>query len=132
MLLEASCRQPGQSIALPLAADDDGILRTDWAPLLPVLLEQKRAAARRAEDFHATMAQVIHDQAVAVRAAYGVQRVGLSGGVFQNRVLTEQAIVLLQAAGFTVHLPGLLPCNDAGISFGQAAEWAAGYSGGTA
>lgn len=132
MLLEASCRQPGQSIALPLAADDDGILRTDWAPLLPVLLEQKRAAAGRAEDFHATMAQVIHDQAVAVRAAYGVQRVGLSGGVFQNRVLTEQAIVLLQAAGFTVHLPGLLPCNDAGLSFGQAAEWAAGYSGGTA
>lgn len=125
MLLEASCRHPGQSISLPLAPDGNGILRTDWEPLLPLLMDQRRGTADRAQDFHATMARVIHDQAVAVRSTCGVNQVGLTGGVFQNRVLTEQAVDQLQASGFSVRLHELLPCNDAGLSLGQAAEWAA-------
>ena len=56
-------------------------------------------------------------------------RVGLCGGVFQNRVLAEQAIALLEEAGFDVFLPRLLPCNDAALSLGQAAEVAAARTG---
>jgi hydrogenase maturation protein HypF len=52
-------------------------------------------------------------------------RVGLSGGVFQNRVLTEQAQVLLTGAGFQVLIPERLPMNDASISYGQLVEDAA-------
>jgi hydrogenase maturation protein HypF len=37
-------------------------------------------------------------------------------------VLTEQALALLTADGFSVHLPERLPVNDAGISFGQVIE----------
>ena len=40
-------------------------------------------------------------------------------------MLTEQVVALLADAGFDVHLPLALPCNDAGLSYGQAAELAA-------
>jgi hydrogenase maturation protein HypF len=52
--------------------------------------------------------------------------VGLSGGVFQNRILCEQAQTLLCAAGFEVLIPQRLPVNDAAISFGQLIEASAG------
>jgi len=57
-----------------------------------------------------------------VREQTGVGRVGLAGGVFQNRVLTEQAQARLAAAGFEVLLPRTLPVNDAAISYGQLVE----------
>jgi hydrogenase maturation protein HypF len=60
-----------------------------------------------------------------VRNDSGVRRVGLGGGVFQNRVLTERARELLMAEGFEVLLPHRLPVNDAGISYGQLIEAAA-------
>ena len=49
--------------------------------------------------------------------------VSFSGGVFQNRILTEKAITLLSAEDFEVCLPELIPVNDAGISFGQIMEY---------
>jgi hydrogenase maturation protein HypF len=61
--------------------------------------------------------------AVQARDLHGIRRVGLSGGVFQNRLLTEQACRLLQAAGLDVCLPEHIPVNDAGISFGQVIEY---------
>jgi hydrogenase maturation protein HypF len=59
------------------------------------------------------------------RETCGVIRVGLTGGVFQNRVLADEAAELLTAAGFEVHLPRALPCNDAALCFGQIVEFAA-------
>ncbi|NNL64252.1 MAG: carbamoyltransferase HypF, partial [Woeseiaceae bacterium] len=80
---------------------------------------------QRAETFHASMAGAVLVQARAARTRHGVDRVGLCGGVFQNRFLVEQAIAMLEADGFDVHLPALLPANDAALSFGQAAQLAA-------
>ncbi|SPJ16749.1 fragment of carbamoyl phosphate phosphatase and maturation protein for (NiFe) hydrogenases (part 2) [Burkholderiales bacterium] len=61
-------------------------------------------------------------QALAVRERGGFDRVGLTGGVFQNRLLAERAVELLRAAGMRAHLPERLPCNDAALSFGQIIE----------
>jgi hydrogenase maturation protein HypF len=58
-----------------------------------------------------------------LRAQTGIQAVGLTGGVFQNRVLAEAAISRLDAAGFIVRLPQRIPVNDAGLSFGQVIEF---------
>ena len=71
------------------------------------------------------MAKALLDQALQVREEHGVTRVGLCGGVFQNRVLTEHSTALLTEHGFTVDLPERLPVNDAAISFGQVIEYAA-------
>ena len=58
-----------------------------------------------------------------MRAQTDIRSVGLSGGVFQNRLLAEAAIERLESAGFQVHLPQRVPVNDAGLSFGQVIEF---------
>jgi hydrogenase maturation protein HypF len=122
MKLEALCEAVVPPVALPLARDPMGVWRCDWAPLLPQLLDSSRSAARRAACFHSSLAHALCDQARAIRGDSGVIRVGLAGGVFQNRILTEQAQALLHAAGFEVLIPQRLPLNDAAISFGQIVE----------
>jgi hydrogenase maturation protein HypF len=57
--------------------------------------------------------------------ATGVPLAVLSGGVFQNRVLLELTTEALEARGLRVLVPSLLPPNDGGISYGQAAVAAA-------
>lgn len=125
MRLEALCGQavaPASPVAVPLAADAHGILRSDWAPLLPALLDGRASPAERAAQFHASLAHALCEQARAVRRRTGVGRVAFAGGVFQNRILSEQAQTLLSEAGFEVLIPRRLPVNDAAISFGQLVE----------
>jgi hydrogenase maturation protein HypF len=125
MMLEALCRSPADGMELPLLEGDDGVLRTDWQPLLGMLADRSIDPARRAELFHGSVATAIAGQAKAIRAQHDVAQIGLCGGVFQNRVLAEQTIALLEEAGFNIYLPLALPCNDAALSYGQAAEVAA-------
>ncbi|WP_018077121.1 carbamoyltransferase HypF [Thiobacillus denitrificans] len=113
----------GDAVALPLERDPDGIWRSDWAPLLPMLTDITRPPAVRAASFHLSLAQALVEQARQLRAQTGVESVGLAGGVFQNRLLAEAAIDRLQATGFAVHLPQRVPVNDAGLSFGQVIEF---------
>ena len=113
----------GRAIELPLERDSLGIWRSDWAPLLPMLTDITRPLAERAACFHHSLAQALLDQAHPLRAQTGIQSVGLTGGVFQNRLLAEAAIHLLEAAGFNVYLPRRIPVNDAGLSFGQVIEF---------
>jgi len=47
--------------------------------------------------------------------------VALSGGVFQNMFLLEGTRELLERRDFEVLTHSRVPCNDGGISFGQAA-----------
>lgn len=122
MELEARCEKSGNHIELTLEKCNN-LLITDWEPLVPAMLDTTLSVNARAALFHASLAQVILQQARTVRAEYGVNTVSFSGGVFQNRVLTEQAMALLSEDGFEVHLPELIPVNDAGISFGQVIEY---------
>lgn len=72
--------------------------------------------------FHATLAEMLLAQARAVRDEYGELRLGLTGGVFQNRLLGELVLSGAGRDGFLAFIPERLPCNDAGLSFGQIAE----------
>ncbi len=125
MLVEAHCKVRRPGLSLPLSRDADGLWRSDWQPLLGLLSSQSRAIGERAEQFHASLAQAIVDQAECVRGERDFERIGLTGGVFQNRFLTEQTVDLLEARGFIVALAATLPCNDAALSFGQAVDFAA-------
>lgn len=113
----------GNAVALPLERDPAGIWRSDWTPLLPMLTEPTRPVAERAASFHLSLAQALVEQARQLRAQTGIRSVGLTGGVFQNRLLAESAIDRLRAASFAVHLPQRVPVNDAGLSFGQIIEF---------
>ena len=112
-----------EAMELPLMRDSAGIWRTDWAALLPMLADDALPIARRAACFHLSLAQALVEQAKRLRAQTGIHSIGLTGGVFQNRVLAEAAMSRLQAAGFEAHLPQRIPVNDAGLSFGQVIEF---------
>jgi hydrogenase maturation protein HypF len=122
MELEALCGRPEKYIELTLEKIDN-LLIINWGPLLRAMLDSTLSVTGRASLFHASLAHAMLQQARAIRAQHGVNRVSCSGGVFQNRILTEHALALLTGDGFEVHLPELIPVNDAGISFGQVIEY---------
>ena len=125
--LAATYRHPSSIMPteLPLS-NTKGIHTADWAPLIPMLMDTSRTPTERAAHFHLSMAHTLLQQAKRIRQDTGVNSVGLAGGVFQNRMLTEKSIELLSNEGFEVTLPLLMPVNDAAISFGQIVEY--GYS----
>ena len=99
------------------------------APLLAGVLADLEAGASPGvvgARLHVTVADVVLDLCRRVRAAAGLPDVALSGGVFQNRLLSDLCEVRLAADGFEVLGAGLVPVNDGGVSLGQAAV--AGYT----
>jgi hydrogenase maturation protein HypF len=75
--------------------------------------------------FHTTVANIIVEMCRLIREKTLLKTVALSGGVFQNRLLLKMAKKLLKSSGFAVLSHRQVPCNDGGISLGQAAI--AGY-----
>jgi hydrogenase maturation protein HypF len=75
--------------------------------------------------FHNGVAQLIEQGCVLARERHGLSTVALSGGVFQNLTLLRQAVARLEARGFRVLVHSRVPCNDGGISLGQAVVAAA-------
>ena len=125
MQLEALATAGAEPVPLPMRSAEDGIRQVDWAPLLNVLLDAGRSARERASVFHASLAHNILAQARQLRSEHGVDRIGLTGGVFQNRLLVDTAAELLRREGFTLLLTEQVPCNDGGLCFGQVIEAAA-------
>ena len=121
MCLEAVSSSGAEAMGLPLSESGD-LLITDWRPLLRFLRDKRLSSAERGSVFHASLAAAIAAQAIALREKHGIERVGLSGGVFQNRLLTELAQAELQSQGFEVYLHERFPAGDGGISFGQLIE----------
>ena len=70
--------------------------------------------------FHNGVSRMVVDVSARLREDTGVAVVALSGGVFQNLVLTKGCVEGLVAAGFTVLTHTSVPPNDGGISLGQA------------
>ena len=69
--------------------------------------------------FHNTIAKIILNMCLKIRKKSGLDRVALSGGVFQNSLLLENAYVLLDKKNFKVFTQHRVPPNDGGIALGQ-------------
>jgi len=79
-------------------------------------LDKKIMAAK----FHNTVAEFTVDLCGKIRKNTGINEVALSGGVFQNKYLTEKVIFSLEDKRFKVYIQRKVPPNDGGISLGQA------------
>ena len=75
--------------------------------------------------FQRGIAQLIEDGCGTIRNRHGLGTVALSGGVFQNLTVLGEAVARLEARGFRVLTHARVPCNDGGISLGQAVVAAA-------
>jgi hydrogenase maturation protein HypF len=83
-----------------------------------------------ARRFHQTVAEMSIAAAQAVRThteseGKPINQVALSGGVWQNRLLLDMAVPMLQQAEFEVLLHHTTPANDGGLAYGQVAVAAA-------
>jgi hydrogenase maturation protein HypF len=109
------------AIELELLAGDLTAEPYDWRfgepGLLAAVATDPRPREQRAAAFHETIAAA----AAAACANAGWETVVLSGGTFQNLRLLDSTRSRLEALGFRVLTHRLVPPNDGGISYGQAA-----------
>jgi hydrogenase maturation protein HypF len=70
--------------------------------------------------FHNTLVRVFADACILLRRRHRLNRVVLSGGVFQNAFLLAELEKILSDLDFEVYTHRLVPANDGGISLGQA------------
>lgn len=74
---------------------------------------------RIALKFHRTIIEMCCQMCVKLRAKCEINKVALSGGVFQNNILLCELYDRLKSEGFQVLIHKRIPCNDSGISVGQ-------------
>jgi hydrogenase maturation protein HypF len=89
----------------------DGVLRD---------LESGVPLSRISGKFHNTLVKIGVTLCRKIRDEGGPEKVALSGGVFQNRLLLERMKSSLESSGFKVLVHRQVPCNDGGLSLGQA------------
>ena len=130
LLLESIAKPGCDPVELPLVEDADGVLRADWTPLLAVLSDESLPAATRAGIIHESLAQMAVSQACALRRKVAYDAVGLTGGVFQNKLLSERIASLLVARGIQVLQNREVPANDGGLAVGQIIEYIHANQGG--
>jgi hydrogenase maturation protein HypF len=83
-------------------------------------LEAGKPRAFIAWRFHRSVAQMIVKTCLALRRENKINRIVLSGGVFQNKLLLKNSLDLLYKEGFLVFTHRYLSSNDSSISLGQA------------
>lgn len=91
--------------------------------LVKELAERKLAGENSnqlALHFHRRLAGMIVSACEKARKETGINTVALSGGVYQNKLLLDYSVTMLEERGFHVLRHHLLPPNDGGISLGQA------------
>jgi hydrogenase maturation protein HypF len=90
-------------------------IEIDWGPIINAIIEDNEPVPLKAAKFHNTLSEII----LTVAEKIGEKRILLSGGVFQNKLLTEKTVEKLEEKGFMVYTHQRVPPNDGGISLGQ-------------
>jgi len=71
--------------------------------------------------FHNGIADMVVQVSHRLRDEHGLNRVALSGGVWQNIFLLRRTMDALRADGFEIFIHRQVPANDGGLALGQAA-----------
>ena len=101
--------------AVPLIIDPAALILAVARDIL-----QGIAAEIVAARFHNSMAEIVAETMERLSFQTGINTVGLTGGCFQNKLLTERTAALLERRGHSVLIHEAVPPNDGGIALGQA------------
>lgn len=97
----------------------DGVL--DLSPALAMVAEARQDARAAAETFHGALIEGCASWIAAAAKPRGLSRIALGGGCLMNRMLAEGLAGALRGRGLSPLLARSVPCNDGGLSLGQAA-----------
>ncbi len=114
---------PAERSGYQAAVGTDGLVRVRGSDLIRAAAEDLAAGTARpavAARFHNGVAGAVVATCGVLRDRHNLGVVALSGGVFQNLLFTSAVVAGLRRAGFEVLTHGRVPCNDGGISLGQA------------
>ncbi|MDE7371134.1 MAG: hydrogenase maturation protein HypF, partial [Desulfovibrio sp.] len=109
--------------AVPLREGEDGLLTLDSAALFAEVLRAREGGmdvGEIAARFHASLAHGFAAMAGAAAEKLGLRTVGLSGGSFQNLILSARLREELAARGLTPLSHVQVPPGDGGLALGQA------------
>jgi hydrogenase maturation protein HypF len=121
--LAASSTAPLPCSAQPVRFDVDAGGVMDHRPVIRALVANVRAGIRAdvlARAFHDALAHVVTEAVRLISVETGIRTAGLTGGVFQNVVLTRGCRRGLEDAGLEVLVHEVVPPNDGGLALGQA------------
>ncbi|WP_263247102.1 carbamoyltransferase HypF [Saccharopolyspora rosea] len=107
----------------PVSVTGDDVLRVDGGDLVRGAVEDLDAGtppATAAARFHNGLAAAVAEVCARLAGTTGVLAVALSGGVFQNMLLLQRTVALLERRGLRPLVHSRVPPNDGGISLGQA------------
>ncbi|MDJ0695144.1 carbamoyltransferase HypF [Mastigocoleus sp. MO_188.B34] len=100
----------------------DKIYYMDPHPMWEALLNDLQSHVGQqmiATKFHLSLAIAITQIVDLLRQKYPIDRVVLTGGVFQNKILLQQTIRYLSSLGIKILTHSLIPPNDSNLSLGQ-------------
>lgn len=106
----------------PFKITESDKLIIDWQPIIISIINDLRKDVNSSvisTKFHNTLAKAILD----IAKKSGMKKVVLSGGCFQNALLSERTISLLQENNYKVYWHQRIPPNDGGIALGQIAAY---------
>jgi len=127
MELEACAEGAGKKKVPFAVIHERSALVIDWRPAVSWILENLKKLGPReiAAAFHAGLAEALAEACLKVSRDYGVQKVVLSGGVWQNRRLLSLSVAALRAKKLEPLWHSSLAPNDEAVSVGQIAVGAA-------
>ncbi|WP_460810874.1 carbamoyltransferase HypF [Nocardioides salsibiostraticola] len=111
-------------LPLPQTTATTGLPSLDPDPLVRELALRQRAGAEAGElayAFHVALAAAATELAVDLARGAGASVIGLTGGVFGNRLLLGVMRAMIGEAGLEPLLHRVVPANDGGLSLGQVA-----------
>lgn len=124
MQLESVAEGPVETVyPYGITVGQSDILQIDVRPTIRAIvrdIEKGEGFGRISSRFHSTIADIIVCVCQRIRCETGLNRVALSGGVFQNALLLAMTVNRLAENGFEILRHTQIPCNDGGISLGQA------------
>lgn len=102
--------------------EKDGLVLLDSQKIYHACAEihDARNAPEAAWLFHSLLADNLAEMCVLAAEKAGTRNLGLSGGVFQNRIFASLLLERLEKSGLKPLWHRALPCGDGGLSFGQA------------
>ncbi|MCX5692135.1 MAG: hypothetical protein NTX47_00375 [Candidatus Omnitrophica bacterium] len=104
-------------------AEEGGMIIIEWEPVIKGIVKDLKKGISESEvslKFHNAICNMIKETCILLRKKHKINKVCLSGGVFQNKYLKTNASRILTKQGFKCYFHNKTPTHDGGIALGQA------------